>query len=623
MNKRPRLTLEGESADPLLELLRRVHGHDSFRPLQREIIEHVISAPGSRTLALLPTGLGKSACYQLSAEYLGGVTLVLSPLLALQADQVAAMRARRPASTLAVEMLNSNTSEADKARIWALLAEEHPRLVLFVAPEQVEERKSNSARLCRVLRELGSRFTMLVVDEAHVVSEWGHDFRRAYTSIGWLTQLNAQHVRVLALTATATERTRNDIVEQLHLRGPRFREFVGSFNRANIAYTVHYVCGARSREESDALKIQVLLEWIRGQDDSSGVGIVYCHSRDDCGSVAERLTAAHITAAPYHGQMSPSEREASMGGWMQGATRVICATNAFGMGVDKANVRWVVHYTAPKSLEAFYQESGRAGRDGLAARSLVLASAADIQALQFVLSKGTEEPGGEEATARNLQHFEAVLHWLLLKPRAQCRRIAVLAHFGEHFDAAECHQGCDVCADRAAVLRDLSRFESPDSSSSSMSVRRRKEPSAETDMFYEPPMRSDSDTGTGGGIITAAQLVAEQAVGRIEQTAHAKVAPVLAGPTQGTLQRVAEDLIVALEANRAASGAPVVQGDSDHKALMLEVFRGIKQLRQCANGDVVFKGKALALRGQLRDATAASRRFDFASAVKGLIAGKI
>ena len=391
----------------LLPLLKQYFGFESFRPLQEEIIRDALA--GKDVFALLPTGGGKSLCFQLPALARSGLTVVISPLIALMKDQVDAMQASGVAATFLNSSLNA---EESRARLRGLHQGEFR--LLYVAPERL--------LLSGFLSDLQKwSLNLIAVDEAHCVSEWGHDFRPEYRQLAQLRSL-FPNVPMMALTATATERVRADIVEQLHLREPAI--YVASFNRPNLNYRVLPKAGPYDQT----------LEYVRSRKNESG--IVYCQSRKSAESVAERLNADGVKAAPYHAGMDARDRGVNQEQFLRDEVKVICATIAFGMGINKPNVRFVIHYDLPKNIEGYYQETGRAGRDGLPSECVLLFSAGDVvKQNQFI----DEKPEPEKRIAR--EQLQQMVHYA---DSAECRRASLLEYFGEIFPHEDCG-ACDNC----------------------------------------------------------------------------------------------------------------------------------------------------------------------------------
>ena len=393
---------------PLLDTLKQTFGYDSFRPLQEEIITDALA--GRDVFALLPTGGGKSLCFQLPALLRPGLTVVVSPLIALMKDQVDALTATGVPATF----LNS-TLDGEEARARFRGLHRGQYRLLYAAPERL--------LLPGFVDNLRAwNISQLAIDEAHCISEWGHDFRPEYRQ---LVDLRAAlpDVPVMALTATATERVRLDIVERLHLRDPRC--YTASFNRPNLTYRVL----SRSQPYDQALA------FLRGRPGESG--IIYCASRKAAESVAERLADDRIPAKPYHAGLSGDERARNQELFLRDEVRVICATIAFGMGINKPNVRFVLHYDLPKNIEGYYQETGRAGRDGLPAECVLLFSAADVvKQTAFIEEKADPE---EQRVAR--AQLQQMVHFA---ESSSCRRVELLSYFGETWPEENCG-GCDNC----------------------------------------------------------------------------------------------------------------------------------------------------------------------------------
>jgi ATP-dependent DNA helicase RecQ len=394
-------------APDLSAALKNYFGYDGFRPLQREIVQDALA--GRDVFALMPTGGGKSLCFQLPALLRDGLTVVVSPLISLMKDQVDALQA----SGVAATFLNSALESGDaRARLRGLHNGEFQ--LLYVAPERL--------MLDGFLENLKRwNVAQIAVDEAHCISEWGHDFRPEYRELAKL-RTHFPDVPVMALTATATERVRSDIVKHLKLREPRC--YVASFDRPNLTYRV--VAKSSPYEQ--------LLEFVRARPADSG--IVYCASRKSADSVATRLNEDGIRAKPYHAGLDPEERARNQEEFLRDDVRVIGATIAFGMGINKPNVRFVVHYDLPKNIESYYQETGRAGRDGLPSECVLLFSAGDVvKQTHFIDEKGESEARIAREQLRQMVHYAEA---------RECRRTTLLRYFGEERPNESCN-GCDNC----------------------------------------------------------------------------------------------------------------------------------------------------------------------------------
>jgi ATP-dependent DNA helicase RecQ len=392
----------------LLPLLKQFFGFDSFRPLQEEIIRDALA--GRDVLALLPTGGGKSLCFQLPALARDGLTVVISPLISLMKDQVDALQAGGVPATF----LNSSL-KADEARTRLRGLHAGEFRLLYVAPERM--------MLSGFLSDLRRwNVNLLAIDEAHCISEWGHDFRPEYRRLAELRQ-HFPDVPLMALTATATERVRLDIAKQLHLREPK--RYVASFNRPNLSYRV--------QPKSKAYEQVLYFVSMRANES----GIVYCQSRKSAETVALRLSSDGVLAKPYHAGLDASERSMNQELFLRDEVRVICATIAFGMGINKPNVRFVVHHDLPKNVEGYYQETGRAGRDGLPSECLLLFSAGDAVKYSRFIEEVSDEKQRQIATAQLRQMVD-------FAESRQCRRAALLRYFGEDFRESNCG-GCDNC----------------------------------------------------------------------------------------------------------------------------------------------------------------------------------
>jgi ATP-dependent DNA helicase RecQ len=395
--------------------LRRWFGFDAFRPGQEAIVRDALA--GRDLLAIMPTGGGKSLCFQLPAVLEGGVTLVISPLIALMQDQVRLLADNGIAATF----INSSLPYAEVGkRIAAMLRGEYK--LVYLAPERMLQSEFLSHTLPQLASGAGIR--SFVVDEAHCVSEWGHDFRPEYRQ---LSVLRKQHPEVpaLAFTATATIRVRADIVQQLALRKPAIH--VASFNRKNLFYEVR---------PKDKHTYAELLTRAR----SEGAGIIYCLSRRQVDELAALLSADGVKALPYHAGLDAEQRRRNQEAFIRDDARVIVATIAFGMGINKPDVRWVVHHDLPRSLEGYYQESGRAGRDGDPAQCVLYFGLGDIRTHEYLIQQKLDPVDGtplqvEQRIAR--QQLRQVTDYA---QSAECRRTIQLRYFGEAFSAP-----CDAC----------------------------------------------------------------------------------------------------------------------------------------------------------------------------------
>src|SRR5215468_11097338 len=380
----------------LLGALKKHFGYDQFRPLQREIVGDALA--GRDVFVLMPTGGGKSLCFQLPALMRNGLTIVVSPLIALMKDQVDALQT----SGIPATYLNSTLNREEAKARWRGLHRGQYRM-LYVAPERLMLEAF-------LERALNWNIAQFAIDEAHCISEWGHDFRPEYRELKKLRKY-LPDVPIMALTATATERVRADIIKELKLREPR--AFVASFNRPNLTYRV----------VPKTAPYEQLLAFIRSRPNDSG--IVYCASRKSTESLARNLNEDSVTAKPYHAGLTNAERTRHQDAFLRDDVRVITATIAFGMGINKPNVRFVVHYDLPKNIESYYQETGRAGRDGLPSECVLLFSPGDVaKQLHFIDEKTESEGRIARAQLQQMVHYAET---------RECRRTVLLKYFGETY----------------------------------------------------------------------------------------------------------------------------------------------------------------------------------------------
>ncbi len=400
---------QAADGDAPLRILREVFGYDDFRPMQRQVIERTLA--GGDSFVLMPTGGGKSLCYQIPALIRPGTAIVISPLISLMKDQVDALQA----NGVAAAYLNSSL-EAEQARQVLSRLHRGELELLYIAPERLL-----SENFLQRLDELP--LALFAIDEAHCVSQWGHDFRPEYTQLGQLKQRFAG-TPVIALTATADGQTRHDILHQLALDEPEV--FIAGFDRPNIRYSV-------IEKQNPQQQLQRLL---RQHPDEAG--IIYCLSRKRVEEVSARLAQQGFAVAPYHAGLSQAQRQHTQEAFIKDEIDIVVATVAFGMGIDKPNVRFVIHYDLPKNIEGYYQETGRAGRDGLPAHAILLFGAGDIATARFLIEKTANEH------QRRIENHK--LNAMIGYAESDtCRRRALLNYFGDTLQD-DCGN-CDICLD--------------------------------------------------------------------------------------------------------------------------------------------------------------------------------
>jgi ATP-dependent DNA helicase RecQ len=388
--------------------LKKYFGYDQFRPLQADIIQTVYD--GRDTLVLMPTGGGKSVCFQVPAITLDGVTVVVSPLIALMKDQVEALSA----NGIPAAFINSSLNTDQQRNVETALLAGYLKL-LYVSPEKLVSQSFQP-----LLKRL--KISLFAIDEAHCISSWGHDFRPEYTQLKFLKS-QFPGVPLIALTATADKLTRKDIIDQLGLANPAV--FIASFDRPNISLTVR----------PGQKRFEQIVEFLKEHPNQSG--IIYCLSRKGCEGLAEKLNSKGFRAAHYHAEVPPAQRSKVQEDFINDRTPIICATIAFGMGIDKSNVRFVVHYNLPRNLEGYYQEIGRAGRDGLNSNALLFFSYADLISYREMIEQGDASAEQKDLKLAKLERMYQFAE------APVCRRKTVLNYFGEPYDKS-CGN-CDVC----------------------------------------------------------------------------------------------------------------------------------------------------------------------------------
>lgn len=402
------------------EILKDIFGYDSFRPLQLEIIKNLLA--GKDTLAIMPTGGGKSLCYQIPALIFKGITIVVSPLISLMQDQVSSLKE----NGVPAEFLNSSLEFSEYLETVKKLKNGEIKIV-YVSPEGLA-----SDKMMGIFHECSMPINCITIDEAHCVSEWGHDFRPDYLSISNVRK-HFPNAVCLALTATATASVQQDIIKNLQLHRPTV--FTASFNRKNIFLEVKPKKNALSQ----------VIECIEKHKDESG--IIYCFSRKSVDELTMKLHNEGYSVLNYHAGLSDIQRTKNQNLFIKDKVRIIVATVAFGMGINKPNVRFVIHYDMAKSLEEYYQEIGRAGRDGLESHALLLYSPGDIHKIRFFFNEAADPEKSERLLQGMINYAKA----------RTCRRRALLSYFGENFSGADtsADECCDICAAGPVNLTDV------------------------------------------------------------------------------------------------------------------------------------------------------------------------
>ncbi len=390
------------------QLLKRYFGYDEFRPMQKEIIENVLNKKDS--LVIMPTGGGKSLCYQIPALKLNGLTIVISPLISLMKDQVDSLNANGINATY----INSSLSfqEIDTIKQDIMFGRSK---ILYIAPERL-----SSEEFKMFLRTLN--ISLIAIDEAHCISEWGHDFRQEYRNLKQLKK-NFPNVPIIALTATATENVKQDILKQLSLKNPKI--FATSFNRENLKLII-------KKKQNSSEEIVKILKQKKDQP-----AIIYCFSRKDCEKITEKLNYHGLNALPYHAGLNNITRQQNQDLFIKDKVNIIVATIAFGMGIDKPDVRIIIHQTFPKTIEGYYQQIGRAGRDGLPSECILFYSRGDAKKHEFFIKNLPDEKSQREER-------EKIRQVITYCEQRVCRRKHLLKYFGEEFQKENCNS-CDIC----------------------------------------------------------------------------------------------------------------------------------------------------------------------------------
>lgn len=402
--------------DEARKLLKKYYGYSSFRKGQEKVIESILK--GEDTFAIMPTGAGKSICYQIPALLLPGITIVISPLISLMKDQVDSLNSAGVKATYINSTLDNNEMEQ---RI--LLALSGYAKLLYISPERLE-----SENFCQLLRTIN--ISMIAIDECHCVSQWGHDFRPSYRTIQPLIKSLTDRPVISAFTATATKEVKDDVVKLLGLKNSKV--YTTGFDRKNLFFSV-----VRGENKKD-----YLIKYI--EDNKDQVGIIYAATRKEVDSIYELLKGKGYAVSKYHAGLNDSERSKAQEDFIYDNVNIIVATNAFGMGIDKSNVRYVIHYSIPKNMEAYYQEAGRAGRDGEASQCVLLFGAQDIMLQKFLIEQSTSLEERRLMEYRRLQHMVDYCH------TTKCLRKYILEYFEEE-NVQDCCDNCSNCKDETEL----------------------------------------------------------------------------------------------------------------------------------------------------------------------------
>lgn len=420
-------------AERATAILKSVFYFDEFREPQLEVIQSIME--GKDTMVLLPTGRGKSLCYQIPAILAEGkVALIISPLISLMQDQVEALKDKGISSLF---LSHTQTLLQQNQAILQLTDSECPYSMLYCSPERLKTEKFRDSLEYLVA---GGRLSFVAIDEAHCISQWGHDFRPAYTQVQYIRETYPK-IPILALTATATAEVKDDIIQQLKMK-PDYEFFYGTFNRPNISYEVRITSKDHPQDQHILEAIEELKEPKRT------CVIVYCFSIANCEQSAAYLNDRGYSARPYHSKLKKKPREDNLNDWLAGHYYIVCATVAFGMGIDKPDVRLIIHRTIPRTVENYYQESGRGGRDGLPCLSILLFNHGECTFVKSIVAKNENETARES----QLKAFDKIAKYCDIKT---CRRQYLLQYFGEPATPELCAGGCDICRKPKPIQRPI------------------------------------------------------------------------------------------------------------------------------------------------------------------------